>query len=453
VVLLASLVAWAVGPNSGACCLYNVCVGAITESGCSSQCGIYKGDDTICGNVTCESIPQTGTITIYKNTLPTGGSGFNFTDDIQEPNSFTLDDCGSKTFNCVPVGTTYTVTEEDPALSGYGVSALSCVSAWADVNLDLSNRTISIALQEPQDSEAPYANCTFENKLLGTITVEKRKDSGCGSLLPGWEMSLYYGPDCNGTVVATGVTDSNGTVTFAVLPRGYSVAETLKPQWTNLSSLCQDVSVSSGNDTKITFVNLPYGACCYPDGTCGQTDEMSCDCASPYTDWQGEGSVCANVTCEQPSACCLPGGGCKEILSLQCYNEGGVYAGPGSTCGNETCTLGACCEVTKNPPELPAGELAQANGMYDCRETINYDCDGPWNPTLSCDDNPCDPTPGACFVDGKCENVPRIECLGDWKPGGCPEAVPTITEWGLVLLSLLMITTATWFIRKRNRTN
>ena len=33
------------------------------------------------------------------------------------------------------------------------------------------------------------------------------------------------------------------------------------------------------------------------------------------------------------------------------------------------------------------------------------------------------------------------------------EAVPTTTEWGLIVLSLLLIASATWFIRKRKRTS
>ncbi|MEZ4518141.1 MAG: hypothetical protein R3C44_15415 [Chloroflexota bacterium] len=55
----------------------------------------------------------TGTIIIEKQTVPGGGFDFGFTDNIEAPFNFTLDDGQSKTFVDVLPGA-YTVTEVDP---------------------------------------------------------------------------------------------------------------------------------------------------------------------------------------------------------------------------------------------------------------------------------------------------------------------------------------------------
>ncbi|HEX6101000.1 MAG TPA: CHRD domain-containing protein [Thermoanaerobaculia bacterium] len=67
----------------------------------------------------------TGTIVIVKNTYPSGGTGFGFTDTIEAPNAFTLDDGGTRTFASVEPGT-YTVTENDPSASGFTLGDVSC---------------------------------------------------------------------------------------------------------------------------------------------------------------------------------------------------------------------------------------------------------------------------------------------------------------------------------------
>jgi hypothetical protein len=68
-----------------------------------------------------------GTIIIEKVTVPAGGTGFGFTDDIEAPNSFSLDHGQSKTFIDVPSGQ-YNVTEDDPATTpgGYELTDLDC---------------------------------------------------------------------------------------------------------------------------------------------------------------------------------------------------------------------------------------------------------------------------------------------------------------------------------------
>jgi hypothetical protein len=69
----------------------------------------------------------TGTITIKKQTVPPGGTGFEFTDDIEAPNHFTLDHGETKIFGNVPEDT-YTITETNPAVipGGWILTSVVC---------------------------------------------------------------------------------------------------------------------------------------------------------------------------------------------------------------------------------------------------------------------------------------------------------------------------------------
>jgi hypothetical protein len=73
----------------------------------------------------------TGTITIKKQTIPPGGTGFEFTDDIEAPNHFTLDHGGTKIFENVPEET-YTITETNPAVipGGWILTSVECMDEY-----------------------------------------------------------------------------------------------------------------------------------------------------------------------------------------------------------------------------------------------------------------------------------------------------------------------------------
>jgi hypothetical protein len=139
-------------------------------------------------------------------------------------------------------------------------------------------------------------------------------------------------------------------------------------------------------------------------------------------------------------ACCNVDGTCTDAQTqTDCEAKNGVYGGDSSDCAGTACApAGACCD----------GET--------CTELTKASCDkvsGRWNPALTCDDSTCDPTPGACVVDGKCENLPRIDCPGQWREGRCPAPVPTITEYGLVLFTIMLIGSATTAIGRRKRSS
>ena len=76
-----------------------------------------------------------------KATAPAGGTGFTFTQDVDNSGNFTLDDQGIRTFSNVRPGT-YTVTEIDPSGLGYELVAISCSVGAATV--DVATRTAMI---------------------------------------------------------------------------------------------------------------------------------------------------------------------------------------------------------------------------------------------------------------------------------------------------------------------
>jgi CHRD domain/IPTL-CTERM motif/Prealbumin-like fold domain len=94
----------------------------------------------------------TGTIIITKETDPSGGSGFGFTENIT-PGTFTLNDGGTRTFNNVAPGT-YSVSEN--ATAGWTVSALDCDDS--DSTGNAFSRTATVNLQAGET-----VTCRFRN--------------------------------------------------------------------------------------------------------------------------------------------------------------------------------------------------------------------------------------------------------------------------------------------------
>jgi hypothetical protein len=129
-----------------------------TGSGTSvSSITVYDGDTIVC-TFTNE---RKGTIVIEKATEPSGGAGFDFTDDIEAPNAFALNDGETKTFLNVAPGT-YTVTEADPmgTPGDYNLTALVCVEDQVNNSTEnLGSRQATIRL-DPGET----VTCTFTNR-------------------------------------------------------------------------------------------------------------------------------------------------------------------------------------------------------------------------------------------------------------------------------------------------
>ncbi len=105
-----------------------------------------------------------------------GWAGSGFTDDIAAPNSFSLDDGGTKTFLDVLAGS-YTITEDDPG-PGYTLTALACVDPSGGTSVSLFTRTASIDLAVGETVE-----CTFTNTASASAAVT------VSNLPPSWDSS------------------------------------------------------------------------------------------------------------------------------------------------------------------------------------------------------------------------------------------------------------------------
>ena len=115
-------------------------------------------------------------------------------------------------------------------------------------------------------------------------------------------------------------------------------------------------------------------------------------------------------------ACCLGDGTCTMADALCCVNElGGTPQGPSSICEGDTDSDGldgACGD------ECPLDADKYVPGLCGCG-TPDVDTDGDGVPDCN------DLCPG---VDD--------DAFGP----GCADAIPTVSQWGLVVLALLLLT-------------
>ncbi len=118
--------------------------------------------DTIRGQIAAPVVaPTTGTIRIIKSSSPAGGTNFPFTETMTN-GSFTLNDGGVQTFSNVAAGT-YTVTEGTK--SGWSLTEVVCGDN--DSTGNAFNRTATVRLQGGET-----VTCTFRN--LQSVTAPQR---------------------------------------------------------------------------------------------------------------------------------------------------------------------------------------------------------------------------------------------------------------------------------------
>ncbi len=119
---------------------------------------------------------DTGTIIIKKQTVPSGGKGFEFTDDIEDPYNFILNHGGTKTFSVL--AGTYKVTETEPRVTpgGYKLTNVEC---WANNDINwktytVASRTVTIQLTD-QEVECLFTNERRPPPVVGGIVVPVNK--------------------------------------------------------------------------------------------------------------------------------------------------------------------------------------------------------------------------------------------------------------------------------------
>jgi len=216
---------------------------------------------------------------------------------------------------------------------------------------------------------------------------------------------------------------------------------------------------TSGSTTNVTLSKRlecgaiwEGGACCDGYGNC-RDDLLESECLAPADVWNAQ-KFCATVEpCDVTlGACCDAGpglgGACTDGATAdECTGTYQTFS-LGAMCADVTCTeiRGACC-----------------NGFTGtCSQTLRTDCQGTsmvWAVDTPCADVTCEAVPGACCNHinpdplagtGVCtDGVLWADCQGDvtWTKGtSCSavtcdatfQAIPAVSEWGLLVLALLM---------------
>lgn len=160
--------------------------------------------------------------------------------------------------------------------------------------------------------------------------------------------------------------------------------------------LSQLVHVAEG-ELSVTYEFRIGGACCLPSGTCTFVNDLLCeDLGGSY---QGHGSPCPTVVCEQPGACCMFIN-CSQLAEEECYASGGLYLGPLSecfACDQTICpSVGACC-------------IADGRCQVMCSETCDTIGGAYQGDDVFCNDVECEET-GACCLASGCEQASPESC-------------------------------------------
>jgi hypothetical protein len=176
---------------------------------------------------------------------------------------------------------------------------------------------------------------------------------------------------------------------------------------------CDDLGgTPQGAGTACTFVT----ACCLADGSCVMVDPLCCD------DLGGTvylGDVCAGL-----EGCCIPDpdiclSSCEIVDALCCVEEfGGTPMGPGTACGTDS-------------DEDRIDDLCDICTGVDDYVFCFHVCDVSWE---------------RCATDADCP--PGESCLP-----ACEVAIPAVSEWGLIILTLLLLVAGkVYFGRRRSAT-
>lgn len=176
-------------------------------------------------------------------------------------------------------------------------------------------------------------------------------------------------------------------------------------------------------------------ACCLPDDTCQNLDPLCCT-------EQGGTPQGLDSVCTAPEACCFSDGTCQELDPVCCLEQGGTPQGPDSVCmGMQACCdpLTGTCYMADAACCLDNGGSPQGPGSV-C--TASEACCLPDNTCVLLD-------PLCCAEQGGTPRGPGSACLGDGDGDGLDDLcvpptdiIPTMGEWGLVIMVLLLAISA-----------
>ncbi|MCP3902685.1 MAG: DUF11 domain-containing protein [Planctomycetes bacterium] len=311
---------------TGACCLPDgSCSAADSAVQCASVSGVWQGLGVECTVVNC---PQPGACcnddgTCSQDPLIGGAAcvvaGGTYQGDDTDCLSVTCPDgaCCLPDGSCVPA---------DSAAECAGMSG-----AWQGADVECAGVTC------PQ----PGACCNFD----GTCAQE----------------TVIGGTDC---VAASGIYQGDDTLC------GVVVCAEAACCFDDGSCLDQDTASAcasaggtwQGAGTMCVTFDCPDGACCFDDGTCTDED-LEGDCTGAGGTWQGADTACATFDCPD-GACCLADGACIVVPTLDDCEPGGVWQGAGTDCGSVVCPVGACCLPDDSCVDTAPFACVASAGLY-----------------------------------------------------------------------------------------
>ena len=380
------------------------------------------GDDTPSDDIRGQigvppAAPTTGTIRVVKTTHPAGGAGFGFTHDLPDfPGSFTLGDGQAETFANV-AGGTYTVTEDAPGPGGFALTGVECDDA--DSSGDPFARAATIQLDPGE-----LVTCVFSNvQISGSPQifvfhlsgdqevpgVPSPASGGCMGLLNAGaaELSLVCTHNLTGATVVhihRGAAGANGPPVFDLGHPDSPVQAT----WTGMTPA--DVAdLLAGN----LYVNLHSGG--RPGGEIrGQILPRTVDnFAFPMNGGQ---QVPAN----------------SSAASGSCF----VDLDDGATGLQVSCTHSLTGATDAHLHSAPPGAVGPVAFSFDPNSP--FAANVPATPRLVADF-----AAGFLYVDLHSTDFPEGEIRGQMVAAAqSVSEIPTVSEWGLILLALAMATLA-----------
>jgi hypothetical protein len=192
------------------------------------------------------------------------------------------------------------------------------------------------------------------------------------------------------------------------------------------------------------------GACCgLSTGTCVD-DVASSDC-SATTDAYTRAQACSSITCEPTfGACCDRTAGGGAVCSDNVFQDDCMAANLEFTAG-EICANAGCTEFTGSCCDLRDGTCADGIELDNCSDPAQR-----WLQSTTCDIASCSPESAACCdrLHGTCTSATFAACSCndcEWLVGQrCEDVVceagflpiPTTSQWGLAVLTLLLLCAA-----------
>jgi hypothetical protein len=164
-------------------------------------------------------------------------------------------------------------------------------------------------------------------------------------------------------------------------------------------------------------------------------------------DWVIRAVVDCGVVVPPEQACCFENPvGCSDLTPANCGIAGGIAQGPSTTCLTPCFPTGACCNADGTCSlDVSEVDCLASGGTYRGDAT---DC------TM-----PCPQPEGACCLSNEnCLELTEASCTAipdaSWAGAGttCPQGcttVPTVSEWGIVIMSLIAMTIGTCVFGRR----